>query len=226
MTYETSISARIGPPTKPDADKMVIGNFPDGRSQLGDWWRDPSKARQHFVAIAVAVAGVVSFIVGVAQLWDIYVAGSKKADEVTIIYNQEAATLLPPLFEVTKDIKPSMEDIDAARAAGDENKAYYMTVAYKAQAAAIIKGDFKMNDTIQTFYTAMNNTAICATDGCSRTALIRNMETAYCRADRKFGGWLVEYRKKPFKAAFAQQYVDLLATIPCDAVIYPKTPTN
>jgi hypothetical protein len=225
MTYETSVSTLNGPETKPTTDNIVIGNFPDGRFSLGDWWRDPMKTGQHVCAVVAGLAIVVGLVVGLYQLNDIWNAGEKKADEVTIEYNRVSANGLKSLFTGVEDISPSLEDIDAVYVAGDKATAAEMTATYRVAAAKLIAGKTSLNYDAKTFYTDLNNTAICLNDGCSRDALVRNMGFAYCRADRKFGTWLADYRKMPTNSGFAQQYVDLLATLPCDKILY-ETDSN
>lgn len=168
---------------------------------------------------------MVTFYNTASEAYQYYFAGYQKADEVTTIYNEKTGDVLKTLFKAVENVSPSIDDIEAARVAGDENKAYYMTMAYGMQATAIIKGDSDLKYAAESFFTDINNVAICATDGCDREALIQNMEQAFCRADRKFGRWLANFRKQKFKASFAQEYVTLVATIPCASILYPKATT-
>jgi hypothetical protein len=212
----------------PVADAKVVGQFADGRvsaspkgvSPVAKWWRSLSRTWRVLAAAGAAVLGSATFYVTAAQAYDYYWAGYTRADEVTNKFNDKSADEQKTLFAALGKMKPMMDQIDELNADGNEAEANTLTVAYRLQAAEIIKADPALDYDAETFFVDLNNAAICAKDGCDRDALIANMGVAFCRADRKLGGWLEDFRTKKTKANFAQPYVDLLSTLPCNSILY------
>jgi len=212
----------------PAANQLVIGQFADGRvavqpreaSPVRKWWRGLSRTWRVLATVGAAVLGSATFYVTAAQAYEFYWSGYSKADEVTREFNSVTDDERSRLFRALAPLRPLMDSIDAANADRNENAAYYMTVAYKQAAAKYIKADPWLDYDAETFFGDLTTAAYCAKDGCDRDALIANMGVAFCRADRKLGGWLADFRAKKTKAKFAQPYVDFLATLPCDSILY------